>query len=106
MSNICYASGYGVKLEDIEDLLQEEFQEPSSVDLTDNLSQDTYICCFCGENDYLYIPDIKPYEKALFNSHEEMDCYFFNQLKPILKEDCTQEQLSKYLDDIFDWDYC
>lgn len=107
MSQMCYAAGYGLKIENISSLLKGEFEDSSSSDLIDIVNgEDYYFAYFNGEDDFIYIPNRSPYEESLFKSIDEADTYIYEHFKSILKEDVTFEQFRESLDDIFDWDYC
>ena len=107
MSQLIYASGYGVDINEIRELLKDEYIEYSSSDIIEKLNcKEFYFAYFCGEKDLIYIPEQRPYEKALFNSKEEIDNYIYNAFKPILKENVSFEKFVEFLNDVFDWDYC
>lgn len=105
MSQICYMAGYGINMNDLNSVLKEEYQELQSLDILEKIKDDIF-CNFNGEDDYIYIPCVSPYEEPLFKSIVEIDNYFYDKLKPFLKEGVLVEHLSELLDDVFDWDYC
>lgn len=105
MSQICYMSGYGVSVDSLYPLLKEEFQDLSAYEIIDEIS-DLLFCSFSGEEDYIYIPNVAPYEKAPFENVEDIDKYFYDKLKPFLKEEVDYSQLRTLLDNVFDWIYC
>ena len=107
MSQLIYASGYGVDINEIRELLKDDYVEHSSSDIIETFNcEEFYFAYFCGEKDLVYIPYQRPYEKALFNSKEEIDNYIYNAFKSILKENVSFEKFVEFLDDVFDWDYC
>lgn len=108
MSQIYYAAGYGLKVDDIVELLKPEYNDLCGSEIVDEVNKikETMFCHFNGDEDYIYIAAVSPYEEAPFKNLDQIDKYFFNRLLPVLKEGTTVEQLSEILDDIFDWDYC
>lgn len=108
MSEMCYMAGYGTELDDLAPFLKEEYKELSSFDIIDEIEKkgNSLFCSFNGEKDYIYIPCVAPYEEPMFKSYEEIDNYFYEKLKPFLKENIKLEQISIIFDDVFDWDYC
>lgn len=108
MSQMCYMAGYGLTVCELDPLLKKEYQDLTSFDITEEVEKNgsSLLCCFNGEDDYIYIPCIAPYQEPLFKNVEEIDNYFYEKLKPLLKEDIKSEQISDILDDVFDWEYC
>lgn len=107
MSQLIYASGYGLDMSEVIPLSKKEFEDSTSFDIIDIVNgEDNYFAYFNGEKDLIYIPYQRPCEKALFDNEEEMNKYIYNSFKEILKEDVSFEQFSKLLDDVFDWEYC
>lgn len=104
--SICYMSGYGVKVEDIREHIKEDFDDMNSIEIIDYIKDSGLINTFYSEDDYFYIADVSPYEDTPFKSVEEINNYFFEKLKPILKENTTVDDIAELLDDVFDWDYC
>ena len=108
MSQMCYMSGYGVSMGALHPLLKEEYQEYPSSEIIDEIDkkENSLFGNFNGEEDYIYIANISPYEESPFKSIEEIDNYFYEKLKPFLKVGTSVEHLSDLLDDVFDWEYC
>lgn len=109
--NLCYMSGYGIEIEDLQEFLDDKIigeLENSDVfsvfeDLTDN---DKYISNFCSDDgEFLYIRDRAPYETA-FKDINEINEYFYKKLKPYLKNNVNKENLYEKLDDVSSYDYC
>lgn len=99
--------GYGVKIEEITSLLKEDVREEfiNHKDIfttfEDLIEEENMITCFvCEDGHYLYIPNQPPYE-PLFFGKDQIDKYFFDNIKSYLKEDCSFEEFRKYLDDKF-----
>lgn len=108
MSQMCYMDGYGIRMAVLYPLLNREYQGYSSYEIIDEINEkeNSLLCNFNGDEDYIYIANVSPYEEAPFKSYEEIDNYFYEKLKPFLKVGTSVEHLSDLLDDVFDWDYC
>ena len=113
-ANMCYMSGYGVEIEDLLPLLNQEkrceWENTNDIgelfkDITEP-NEDNFISWFVSDDgSFLYIRDTSPYA-PLFTGLDHINEYYYKKLKPYLNDDVRLEQLSKILDDVFSYDFC
>lgn len=109
---LCYMSGYGVEIDDLLPLLNDDslksFKDNEKDVFTtfDKLiSENEYISCFSSDDgQFLYIRDRSPYD-ALFTGINHINEYFYKALKPYLRNEVAKEDLAKVLDDVFSYDF-